>query len=121
MTDSNKKLEIATKTITIKVIQVDGHKMTKSTFDQIPIHRDYNNLFQGFNTKGFIEFHDEKALSHISFSLNIFGWVSHKNTLTNGTRWILFIDNDKLLKFNCKGDLFNICGFNKLDQLYIAT
>jgi hypothetical protein len=36
MTVNRKDLSIKTATITIKVIQVDGHKMTKATFNQIP-------------------------------------------------------------------------------------
>ncbi len=97
MSDSSKKLEIATKTITIKVIQVDGHKMTKATFDQIPIG--------GYNSK------DE-----------MLGWVQD-NRLNRNTYydfiWILYINslNNKLEKYKCTDNGIT----TSLDQLYIAT
>ncbi len=97
MTGSSKKLEIATKTITIKVIQVDGHKMTKATFDQIPIG--------GYNSK------DE-----------MLGWVQDNRLKPEcycEKVWILYINslNNKLEKYKCSDN-----GITKtLDQLYIAT
>ncbi|MEA3641280.1 MAG: hypothetical protein VBE63_15250 [Lamprobacter sp.] len=66
---SKHTLEITTATIEIKVVRVDGHKMTKATFDQI-------------------QFDD---LTNIKPD-NILGWVNQKGLV------VLFQKDGKLLK-----------------------
>ncbi len=65
-------LSIKKATIEIKVIQVDNHKMTKATFNQI-IKKDFGKL--DFD------------------NIYIFGWISDKST-----DWLLFSEDFKLFK-----------------------
>jgi len=97
---TQKNLSISTATITISVVKVDGHKMTKSTFRQI-------------QTKELIEWPKSE---------DILGWVRDDDI-----RYILFTENGKLLKArvgtwgytNAEG--IRVSGSERYTQLFIAT
>ena len=101
---TTKNLEIKTATIEIKVIRVDGHKMTKATFWQIE-QDDKSNI------------DDESVL----------GWVNDNHV------WLIFNVNGKVKKRAFRVSVYSD-GYlierdksqqerikNKYDQLFIAT
>lgn len=115
-----KNLSIATATITIKVIQVDGHKMTKATYNQI--------------TKKQLSLYQDAGLGY-SYVLNmnprrILGWVRNSYGIE-----MLFLDSRNSL---CRhlisesmglylayehrpGEKACINFFDIIQQLFIAT
>jgi len=101
---TTQNLSITTKTISIKVIQIDGHKMTKATFDQIPIQ----------NKEKDIEDYD---------NIELLGWVNdnrlNKKNSIYDKFWVLYVDDldNELKKCFCYKPNIKLI----TDQLYIAT
>jgi len=99
MMNSKKNLSIATATITIRVVQVDGHKMTKATFRQIQNIR----------------------LEKWPGNEKILGWVND-----DGPN-IIFVEDGKLLRASITNwhqklaDGTQIPMSESLEQLFIAT
>ena len=97
---TQKNLSISTATITISVVKVDGHKMTKSTFRQI----------------------QRKELKEWPKKEDILGWVRD-----DGCRYVLFTENGKLVKAdvgtwghtNTEG--VRVSATERIEQLFIAT
>lgn len=116
---NRKALEIKTATITIKVVKLDGHKMTKATYEQIPLDDDADkDLILGIIKDG-----------KDPCGLDVLGWVNRRK----GPDEILVSDNGNIerLAFKIdyggwKGCVPTSSGFwdsikSRIDQIYIAT
>ena len=118
-----KTLEIKTATVEIKVVRVDGHKMTMTTFKQLPtlnILDTYNDIFFK-RVDDFDGYHELEIVQNsdlhrqMSFMDCVLGWVK-----TNNGIWILCVEDGVLGKEGV------YCNYKTLitktfDQLYIAT
>ncbi len=105
------QLKIKKANVSIHVVRVDNHKMTKATFRQIPIFR------LAEKNKELDDFH----IVHFPDSVDILGWVND-----NG-KWLLFQTDGELCRADIKG--WNATGvdgvkrpvYDYYQQLYIAT
>lgn len=102
-------LTISTATITINVLKVDKHKMTKATFRQIPaeIRGLRETIYPG---QGWLDV----GKGNLEPGESVLGWVD------DGDRWLLCVDNYKIKRFQLDpgGDDLDELG---IEQLYIAT
>jgi hypothetical protein len=94
------RIEITTATITIKVIQVNGNKMTKATFRQIEM----------------------RAPEH--YANHILGWVFDDYNGVDPGIWIVWNDEGKIKRYFLMKDFDSqliIAIKRQYDQLFIAT
>jgi hypothetical protein len=81
---TSKNLEIKTAVIEVKVIRVDGHKMTKAVFRQIPID-------DPFTTE--TEDNGQSRIVLLSCA-DVLGWVNDGNEI-----WWLYTQGGSIFKF----------------------
>jgi hypothetical protein len=110
---TSKNLEIKTATIDIHVVRVDGHKMTKATFRQIPVTRLEAEEFPP----------DNQILGWVLDDATEFYYEFNKSKQRTARHpWLLFKHKEKLVRMDVAGWTRGGSPLSEFYcQIYIAT